>query len=63
MHSLSVFDVQTLMYANEVTELHPQIVSGDFVHLYATFLDIIGAETDEDCITTFLPPETLLEVP
>ncbi len=50
MDTLSVFDIEALMYVYEIAELDPQVVAGDLVHLYASLFDVIRAKTDKDGI-------------
>lgn len=56
VHTLSVLDVQALMYVYEITELDTQVVTGDFVHLDLALLDVVGAQTDENGISPLLTP-------
>lgn len=55
MHALAIFNVETLVDMNKIAELDAKIVPCNLVHLYAAFLNIIGAQTDEDCIPPLLP--------
>ena len=55
MHSFSIFNVQALVHIDDITELHAEVVSGDLVELDATFLDIIGTQTNEYGIFPLLP--------
>lgn len=41
VHAFSVFDIRALVNVNEITKLHPQIVTGDFVHLNSALLNVI----------------------
>ena len=59
VHALSVFDVKTLMNVHKIAELDAKVVTCDLVHLYATFLDIIGAQTDEDGVPPLLSAEAM----
>ena len=54
MHALSIFDVETLVNIHKIAELDAKVVTCDLVHLYATFLDIIRAQTDKDGIPPLL---------
>jgi len=54
MHTLSIFDIVACMDVDEITELHTQVVSRHLVHLYATFLDVIRAQADQDGIASLL---------
>ncbi len=62
MHTLAVFDVKTLVDINKIAELDAKIVTCDLVDLYATFLDIIGAQTDEDSVPPLLPAKAMCKV-
>lgn len=62
MHALAIFDVETLVHINEIAKLDAKIVTCNLVHLYATFLDIIGAQADEDSVPPLLPAKTMCEV-
>jgi hypothetical protein len=54
MDPFAVFDIQTLVNIDEITELHSQVVASHLVNLDTALFDIIGAEADEDCVTSFL---------
>ena len=47
---------------NKIAKLDAKIVTCNLVHLYATFLNIIGAQTDEDSVPPLLPAKTMCEV-
>jgi hypothetical protein len=53
VYTLSVFDIQSLMDMDEITELDSQVVASDFVHLDSTILYVIGAHTDKDGVSSF----------
>lgn len=59
MHALSIFDVKTLVNVHKIAEFDAKVVTCDLVHLYATFLDIIGAQTDKDSIPPLLSAEVM----
>ena len=58
MHALAIFNVETLVDVNKVAKLDAKIVARNLVHLYATFLNVIGAQTDEDSVPPLLPAKT-----
>jgi hypothetical protein len=39
---------------DKIAKFHAQVIPGNLVHLNATFLDIIGAQANENGVTTFL---------
>ena len=59
VHALSIFDVKTLVNVDKIAELDAKVVTCDLVHLYTTFLDIVGAQTDEDSIPPLLSAEAM----
>jgi len=59
VHALSIFDVKTLVNVDKIAELDAKVVTCDLVHLYTTFLDIVGAQTDEDSIPPLLSAEEM----
>ena len=59
MHALAIFNVKTLVDIHEITKLDAKVVACNLVHLYATFLNIIRAETDEDSVPSLLSPEVM----
>lgn len=54
VYALAVFDVKTLVDVDEIAELDSQVVTSDLVHLDSTFLNIVGAQTDQHCIASLL---------
>jgi hypothetical protein len=59
VHSLSIFDVKTLVNIDEIAELDAKVVTCDLVHLYTTFFDIVGAQTDQNSIPPLLSAEAM----
>jgi hypothetical protein len=59
VYALSIFNVKTLMDIDKVTKLDAKIVTRNLVHLYATFFDIVGAQTDENGIASLLATEVI----
>jgi hypothetical protein len=59
VNALSIFDVKTLVDIDKVTKLDAKIVTCNLVHLYATFFDIVGAQTDEDGIPSLLATKAM----
>jgi hypothetical protein len=59
VHTLAIFNVKTLVDIHKITKLDAKVVTCNLVHLYATFLDIIGAETDEDSVSPLLSTEKM----
>ena len=59
VYALAIFDVQTLVDIHKIAKLDAKVVTGNLVHLYATFLDIVGAETNEDSVTPLLSAEAM----
>jgi hypothetical protein len=62
VHTLAVFNVETLVDINKIAKLDAEIVTCNLVDLYAAFFDIVGAQTDEDGIPPFLPAKVKLKV-
>jgi hypothetical protein len=62
VHALAIFNVETLVDINKIAKLDAKIVTCNLVHLYATFLDIIGAQTDEDSVPPLLPAKRMCEI-
>lgn len=63
--ALAVLDVQALVHVDKITELDSQVVTSNFVHLDLAFLDVIGGQANEDCISPLLSPaarDQLLEI-
>ena len=54
--ALAVLDVQALVHVDKITELHSQVVASNFVHLNLAFLDVIGGQANENCISPLLAP-------
>jgi hypothetical protein len=44
---------------HKIAKLDAKVVTSDLVHLYATFLDIVGAETSEDSVVPLLSTEAM----
>ena len=59
MHALAIFNVETLVDIDKIAKLDAKIVAFNLVYLYATFLDIVRAETNEDSITPLLSAEVM----
>jgi len=59
VHTFAVFNIETLVDINKIAKLDAEIVACNLVHLNATFLNIIGAQTDEDCVPPLLPAKTI----
>ena len=56
MYPLAIFDVVACMYANEIAKLNAQVIPCDLVELDAALLNIVRANTDQDCILALLSP-------
>ena len=54
MDALAIFDVWALVNNCDISQLHPEVVPGDFVHLDLSLFNIIGTENDEDGIAPLL---------
>lgn len=54
MDTFAIFDVWTLVNNCDITKFHPEVVSGDLVHLNLPLFNIVGTENNEDCITSLL---------
>ena len=54
MDAFAIFDVWTLVNNSNISQFHPEVVSGDLVHLDLSLLNIIGTENDEDGIAPLL---------
>lgn len=52
--AFAVFDIWTLVNDRDISQLYPEIVSGDFVHLDLSLFNIIGTEDDENSVTSLL---------
>jgi len=59
VYALAIFDVETLVDIHKIAKLDAKVVTCNLVHLYASFFDIIGAETDEDSIPPLLSAEVM----
>ena len=59
MYAFSILNVKTLVDIDKVTELDAEIVTRNLVHLYATFFNIVGAQADEDGISSLLAAEEI----
>jgi len=46
---------------NKIAKLDAEIVTCNLVDLYAAFLDIVGAQTDEDGVPPLLPAKVKLK--
>jgi len=46
MNMFTIFNIETLMNIDKITELNTEIIISNFVHLNSTILDIIRAQTD-----------------
>ena len=62
MHTLSVLDVRTLMYVDEVAEFDTEVVACDFIHLDLSFLDIVGAQANQHGVSPLFPPTKHIRV-
>ena len=60
MYPLAVLNVVAGMYADEITELDAQVIPCDLVELDAALLNIVRANTDQDCILALLSPVSSL---
>ena len=56
VYPLAVLNVVAGMYADEITELDAQVIPCDLVELNAALLDVVRADTDQDCILALLSP-------
>ena len=54
MNALAIFDVWTLMNNCDISQLYPEVVPGDFIHLDLSLFNVIGTENDEDGIASLL---------
>jgi len=54
MDTFAIFDVWTLVNNCDITQFHPEVVSGDFVYLNPPLFNIIGTENNEDRIAPLL---------
>ena len=59
VYALAIFDVETLVDIHKIAKLDAKVVTCNLVHLYASFFDIIGAETGEDSIPPLLSAEVM----
>ena len=59
MYALAIFDVETLVDIHKIAKLDAKVVTCNLVHLYATFFDIVGAQTDENGIASLLATEVI----
>jgi hypothetical protein len=53
-----VFDIKTLVDIDEISELDAKVIAGDLVHLDTTLLDVIGAQTDENSVSSLLSSDS-----
>jgi len=61
VYTLAIFNVETLVDINKIAKLDAEIVTCNLVDLYAAFLDIVGAQTDEDGVPPLLPAKVKLK--
>lgn len=54
MDAFAIFDFWTLVNDCDISQLHPEVVSGDLVHLDPSLFNIIGTENDEDSVAPLL---------
>ena len=59
VYALSIFNVKTLVDIDKVTKLDAKIVTRNLIHLYATFIDIVGAQTDENGIPSLFATKVI----
>ena len=59
VHTLAIFDVKAPADIHKITKLDAKVVACNLVQLYATFLDIIRAETDVDSVPPLLSAEVM----
>jgi len=57
MNTFTVFDIETLMYIDEITEFNAEIIASNLVHLNPAILDIIRAQADKNSIPPLLSSE------
>jgi hypothetical protein len=59
VYALPIFDVKALVDIHKVAKLDAKVITCNLVHLYAAFLDIVRAQTDEHCVSPFLSAEVM----
>jgi hypothetical protein len=51
MHSFSIFDVEVLMYGDEVAKIDSQVVASNFI-TWMRPLDVVGAQATKDSVAS-----------
>jgi hypothetical protein len=57
MHPFSILDIETLVHVDEISQFDPEVITCNLVHLDSTFLDVIGAQTNEHSVPSLLSTE------
>jgi hypothetical protein len=57
VYALAIFDIGARMNANEITKFYPQVVASYFVHLDASFLDVVRTQAYENRISPLFATE------
>jgi hypothetical protein len=52
MHPFSIFDIETLVYVDEISQLDPKVITCNLVHLDSTLLDVVGTQTNEHRVSS-----------
>lgn len=55
VNTFAVLDIETLMHVDEIGQFDPEIIASNLVHLNPTFLDVIGTQADENCVSSLFP--------
>lgn len=54
MDTLSILDVRALVDMDEIAELDAKVIASNLIHLNLALLDIIGAQADQNGISSLL---------
>lgn len=57
MNTFTVFNIETLMYIDEVTQFNTEIIPSNLVHLNSAILNVIRAQADKNSIPPLLASE------
>lgn len=57
MNPLPILDIKTLVHIDEICEFNAKVITGNFVHLDSTLFNVIGTETNENCVSSLLSTE------
>jgi hypothetical protein len=62
VHTLAVFNVEALVYVDEVPKLYAQVVAGHLIHLDSALFYVIRAEANENGVTPLFTAATKIKL-